>query len=60
MNRLILCLLVVAGFLPPLTASAQRRADQFTSTKPLTIDQLKEVFNQDKGTPRLILLLSPT
>ena len=60
MDRIIFCVLVITGLLNPTTASAQRRADQFASTKPLTIDQLKEAFNQDKGTPRLILLLSPT
>ena len=41
------------------SAYAQQLPDRFV-TDTLTVSMLKAQFNKDVGTPRLILLLSPT
>lgn len=59
MYRLV-CLALLALLLQPREAAAQRRGDGFVTTDPATVEKFQEAFNQDKGLPRLVVLLSPT
>ena len=54
-------LLLVLAAMVVLLASCTQDAQELAALPDLeTIDQLADEFNQDAGSPRLILLLSPT
>ena len=42
------------------SACGQEHTDGLVSTEPLSIEQFKTLFNKDTGTPRLVLLTTPT
>lgn len=41
-------------------ACSQEHADSLISAEPLSIEQFRTLFNKDTGTPRLVLLTTPT
>ncbi len=42
----------------PTTRSSEQEGVRLTNLR--SVEQLRTLFNEDRGTPRLILLLSPT
>ncbi len=56
---LILACVVVAAIIAGVIGSLKPDAN-VTLTDLNNIEELRSRFNQDKGTPRLLLLLSPT
>lgn len=59
-NRLFSVLSFALILLTAADASGQERTNSLTSIRSVSFDQLRALFNRDAGTPRLILLLSPT
>ena len=51
---------VFVGLLVWSDSLAQRPDTGFVMTDPISLAQFKDLFNQDAGMPRLVLLLSPT
>ena len=55
---LIISLVLVAAVIAVLVSLYPAPATPLVDLK--SVDELREKFNQDKGSPRIILLLSPT
>ena len=50
--------MMVAGSLVMPVHSAEKQEPEMTDLK--SVEELKDLFNADKGSPRLLLLFSPT
>jgi len=63
LSALVLCLLLTGGVVAPAQPGFGARAVAARDNALVdlgSLDQLRDLFNQRVGVPRLILLLSPT